>query len=281
MSRFYFLSLKFVPVLLIAFGAITSASGQVTLSPDPPVACSSLAENLSGGVGSRIFDELANANHARGQIFEITAGPSEITAITIRSAGLQTFANDVLTVRIFEGTAADFDLGTGHTTAANGMDYFNGTGPSIAEISLEAFTLNGEIADDDFITFTFSTPVPVDNGSYGFLMTYTQVDGELTNLFYLENQADLTTEEMNGRIAVLDANHVGNSVRGFNYAVLTTPTSAGLADVNRDFAVDFLDIAPFIDVLAQGLFQCEADVDQSGEVDFLDIPAFIALLSGT
>ena len=171
-------------------------------------------------------------------------------------------------------------MGIGHTTAANGTDFFVGVGPSVSILSTETFTLDGVVADDDFITFTLATPVPVDSGDFGFLMVYNQVGGELTSLFYLENQAPAGSGESNGRLSLTTTNHGGFSSRGFNYAVLTTPTSAGLADVNKDFAVDFLDISPFIEVLAGGTFQCEADVDQSGEVDFLDIPAFIAILSG-
>ena len=51
-------------------------------------------------------------------------------------------------------------------------------------------------------------------------------------------------------------------------------------DVDLDGDVDFLDIAPFIAVLASTGFQAEADVDCSEVVDFLDIQPFIELLSG-
>ena len=54
-----------------------------------------------------------------------------------------------------------------------------------------------------------------------------------------------------------------------------------LGDVNLDGVVGFLDIAPFITVLASGPFQAEADLDESGVVDFLDIAPFIAILSGS
>ena len=53
-----------------------------------------------------------------------------------------------------------------------------------------------------------------------------------------------------------------------------------LGDVNHDNAVNFLDISPFIDVLASGGFVEEADVNQDGEVNFLDISRFIEILSG-
>ena len=52
-----------------------------------------------------------------------------------------------------------------------------------------------------------------------------------------------------------------------------------LGDVNRDDAVNFLDIAPFIALLGTGEFQAEADTNGDGEVDFLDINSFISLLS--
>ena len=52
-----------------------------------------------------------------------------------------------------------------------------------------------------------------------------------------------------------------------------------LGDVNRDGAVDFLDISPFIVLLSAGDFQAEADTNEDGVVDFLDISPFIILLS--
>ena len=53
-----------------------------------------------------------------------------------------------------------------------------------------------------------------------------------------------------------------------------------IGDVNQDGVVDFFDIQPFIDVLANQTFQCEADVDQSTVVDFFDIQPFINILAG-
>ena len=58
------------------------------------------------------------------------------------------------------------------------------------------------------------------------------------------------------------------------------PPDVLLGDVDLNETVDFLDINPFIQVLATGEFQAEADCDESGFVDFLDIQAFINILSG-
>jgi len=54
-----------------------------------------------------------------------------------------------------------------------------------------------------------------------------------------------------------------------------------LGDVNLDGVVNFLDISPFILILAVGDFQEEADVNQDGTVNFLDISAFINIFAGT
>ena len=53
----------------------------------------------------------------------------------------------------------------------------------------------------------------------------------------------------------------------------------GLGDVDLDGVVTFLDIFPFIQLLAEGGFQAEADIDQNGVVNFEDIQPFIDLLS--
>ena len=54
-----------------------------------------------------------------------------------------------------------------------------------------------------------------------------------------------------------------------------------LGDVNCDGAVNFLDINPFIALLAVGGFLDKADINRDGEVTFLDIGPFIALLSSS
>ena len=53
-----------------------------------------------------------------------------------------------------------------------------------------------------------------------------------------------------------------------------------LGDVNLDGVVDFFDIQPFIDLLANQTFQLEGDIDMDGDVDFFDIQPFIDILAG-
>ena len=57
------------------------------------------------------------------------------------------------------------------------------------------------------------------------------------------------------------------------------PEPTILGDVNLDGDVNFLDISPFISLLAGSDFLDEADVNRDGSVDFLDISPFISLLA--
>ena len=66
-----------------------------------------------------------------------------------------------------------------------------------------------------------------------------------------------------------------------SFSLSSVSDSVLLGDVDLNGTVDFLDISPFISVLSDGIFQCEADCDGSGAVDFLDISPFIAILSGS
>ena len=58
-------------------------------------------------------------------------------------------------------------------------------------------------------------------------------------------------------------------------------TAPLLGDVNLDGVVNFLDIAPFINLLANSnVFQEEGDLNEDGVINFLDIAPFIQVLTG-
>ncbi|MDB2686592.1 hypothetical protein N9Y42_05225 [Mariniblastus sp.] len=127
-------------------------------------------------------------------------------------------------------------------------------------------------------------------------------DGEFTQLesFSMLLEADGSLETMNATFAAINTTSVTDGVITMNsLAFITgTDTASGLdfayqygqstdtveidallGDVNRDGAVDFDDISPFIVRLSTGTFQLEADVDEDGAVDFSDISPFINILS--
>ena len=55
--------------------------------------------------------------------------------------------------------------------------------------------------------------------------------------------------------------------------------SVDLGDINLDGAISFLDVSPFIGILASNTYAYPADCNQDGSLNFLDIAPFIAILS--
>ena len=79
-------------------------------------------------------------------------------------------------------------------------------------------------------------------------------------------------------------NDAGTLVFSLNFTndtqgIFIADFSVLFGDVNRDGAVNFLDIAPFVSVLSRREFQAEADINEDGEVNFLDIAPFIFFLA--
>ena len=66
----------------------------------------------------------------------------------------------------------------------------------------------------------------------------------------------------------------------FSASDVMVQNSVLLGDVNLDGEVNLLDVTPFVDLLASGLFQTEADINQDGAVDLLDVAPFVELLQG-
>ena len=67
--------------------------------------------------------------------------------------------------------------------------------------------------------------------------------------------------------------------RDFGLAWRSTSSDLLMGDVNQDGTVNFFDISPFIEVLADSEYQFEADLNCDEVVDFFDISPFIMLLS--
>jgi len=68
-------------------------------------------------------------------------------------------------------------------------------------------------------------------------------------------------------------------VEAADYIISSFEPEFLLGDVNRDESVNFLDIGPFIGLLASSNYRIEADINFDGQVSFLDIAPFINLLS--
>ena len=228
----------------LTMAVVQPSSADVTVSSTAPVD-DILSSNNSGGTWTNLFDEDRSEDHARGQLFSLpdgVAGGYEITAITVNKNGNQTFSNDTLTMRLFEGTQMQWDSGSGHDTSTDGSNYYVGT--TVSPIHTEAFTLNGTINNGQYVTFQFTTPVIVNEDSnFGFLMTYdesTDGEGGTSPDFFKYNEGST-----GGRISITTSDHRVSS-RHIRYLVSGHPIDAdtdndGLSDIWEDLHFGDLD----------------------------------------
>ncbi len=61
---------------------------------------------------------------------------------------------------------------------------------------------------------------------------------------------------------------------------ITIIDAFAIGDINRDGSVDLLDIAPFVALLTQGVYQIEGDINMDGAVNLQDVALFVDLLTG-
>ena len=62
--------------------------------------------------------------------------------------------------------------------------------------------------------------------------------------------------------------------------VSTTSCTFELGDIDQNGVVELLDIAPFVDLINNQGFLCEADINEDGAITLLDVAGFVSILSG-
>lgn len=78
----------------------------------------------------------------------------------------------------------------------------------------------------------------------------------------------------------INANIVDLPTAYTGMAIRITSGSVLKGDVNQDGEINLLDVQPFIDALANGIYIAEADCNCDGALDLLDVGPFIELLGG-
>ncbi|MGJ8723490.1 MAG: sialate O-acetylesterase [Roseibacillus sp.] len=213
---------------------VSATAGTISTSSSAPTV-NIIDSSSVGAIDTALFDEDANANHGRGQLFTLPNGSGsdyEVSAITIRKSNDQTFTNDKLTLHLFEGTEAQWNSGTGHTTATNGSNYYAGT--TVTPLYQESYLLNGTLTNNDYITFELSSPVTVNEDSdFGFFLIYEQDDA--TNPTSFRHREDGTN---GGRLSISTTSHGTSPSRKVLYFIEGTPVGNG---AELDLASPFQD----------------------------------------
>ncbi|WP_372806109.1 sulfatase-like hydrolase/transferase [Pontiella sp.] len=218
----------FVLIGLVVGGLLgfpAQSSGGVTVVSDAAPASDILFSDPNGATWTDLIDEDVSTKHGRGQLFALADGAGigyQITAVTVYKNSNQTFANDTLTLRFFEGTEEQLITGTGHSTATDGDDYFVGT--TVVLLHTEAFTLDGTISDGQYVTFELAEPLIVgEDSDFGFLMTYDRSSTSNPSNFRHNEGGN------GGRLQITDTEHIVTTARNIHYYVL-----GGVADDTTD-----------------------------------------------
>lgn len=213
---------------------VSATAGTISTSANEPT-INIIDSSSVGTTDTALFDEGANANHGRGQLFTLPNGSGaeyEISAITIKKSTDQTFDGDQITLYLFEGTEAQWTSGTGHTTASNGSDYYNGT--TVTPLYSEFYTLSGTLNDNDYITFELASPVTVkEDSDFGFFFIYEQDNAANPDRFqHRENTSG------GGRLSIDTSSHGSSPSRKVVYFIEGTPVGNG---TSLDLASPFQD----------------------------------------
>ena len=252
--------------------------------------------DVSGGSIFAISAYGGSANISGGEIGVLEAFLDNNTDITSGDIGSLTSESGSL-VNIFNGEIGSLDV-------AGEVNLFDGDVTSDIAVT-DGGVLNifgSQDAPSALRVFAGGTL----NFSGGIIPSNLRVaDEAFLNLFgseFLIDDTNISDLALDEEFIVVDRNVILSGVladgSAFSYALntgfggtgrigegtrltvtLTEATPVLLGDVNRDGAVSFLDISPFISILSDGGFQAEADTNEDGEVSFLDISSFISLLT--
>ncbi|MEM9410782.1 MAG: hypothetical protein AAGA30_06685 [Planctomycetota bacterium] len=166
-------------------------------------------------------------------------------------------------VGVDPGQANVFFTEVGPAGAVNGSNQFDQVG-NIFGVS--GMSMIETVFGDEMIDLATVKPVPFD-----IMAAQLASDGELLTLsasvkldFDFEILGGIGTMTLSGPIVLTG----------------TLPNKTILGDVNCDGDVNLLDVAPFVDLIANGGFSEKADVNLDGVVDLLDVQPFVDLLAG-
>ena len=204
----------------------------------------------------------------------------------------------------FDGAAffdTNFVRGFDNVNAAQIPSHSNSLGNiggGLGDADVIAFTYSGLMANTDYEVYLFGGNTFIDTihdvtGAVNFTQDLTSddtgdlwVNGSVGSNADLSDFAVIATSDGKGELSFSvtgtgNMSEIGTGVIVAGLAIrLSSPTPV-LGDVNCDGEFNFLDIAPFIDALANETDNPKADINLDGAVNFSDVGPFIDLLSGS
>ena len=247
-------------------GGIGTVGGNVSLIN------STLSGNFSGGDGGGILslntaimlvNSTVTGNSASG-----TGGGISSQMDAELNVGRLTLGNSIVAGNLDGGTAPDVEAASDlasdlivdnsliGVTTGSGITAVTGTGNILNQSALL-----GPLANNGGLTLTHA------------LLSGSPAIGAGSNALALDESGNPLTTDQRGEDRIqFGAIDIGALESEFDDPFL-------LGDTNLDGEIDFDDIAPLINLLANNSFLNEADIDRDGEVTFDDIGPFITLLA--
>ncbi len=221
--------------------------------------------NVSGGSVENSFVawEGSEVNISGGSVDRFfTAWDGSTVNISGGTVGPLAKAFDSSVVNISGGTlGGNFDARSGSVINISGGsigDVFEAFDGSTVNLSGSAFVLDG---------------APMDNLVEGAAFTIVDRDVTLSGVLADGTAFSFDLNSDVDRGVFIDQFEPGATL------TVTLTSEVLLGDCNLDGVVNFLDIAPFIELLRAGDYLAQADMDEDGVVTFSDIIPFVVLLS--
>ena len=194
------------------------------------------------------------------------------------------------------GAQGDDNNGTSTGSArvfsgADGSVLFSVDGDSGGDQFGRQVSSAGDVNGDGFADLIVGAPLDENNGTNsGSARVFSGSDGSVLYIF----DGDTAGDEFGGSVSgagdvngdgvddfIVGARNGGAFNGGYSRVFVSQVTaSVLLGDANQDGVVNFLDINPFIQLLASNTYLEQADCNEDGILSFLDIAPFIAILAG-
>lgn len=292
---------------MLSTSSIGKSSGEI--AEGPAAACETLDALVAGPLDTQVGSSgITFGAAATVEVIDVGSGDLEINNpnalgddtfvvmvfIDIETAGISPMADDGMTIG-FDYSFTDLNTGRFYSpqagdqgiiftrlgdpdldgdwdvleTDGGGAGVFFDTGVPIALSGRVEFVIN-DLAMDIFVdgSMIYTGGIIGINGDPGI------TPGERLTSVVLQTANDFAGFGSEENIDDLSVNtDPCDSVGG-------TSCMFDIGDINTDGAVDLLDVGPFVDLLTNAGFQCEADIDDNGAVDLLDVTPFVDLLTG-
>ena len=278
-------------VATVKFGSTLEMGGSITPNITAQTIVNDGIMDLSGDIGAdvtaHVINNLSLQTHG-GETFifgglshdgvEVFNGPGASTRVFEKVSGSGRYTGPGTihfdsVVRPGSGTG----IGTVQKVEVEGNLVLNASSVTQLELAgpmfsqYDWFAVNGDVEIGGQLSVTALNGYQPD---VGFVFPIISVNGERTGQF-----AGLDEGDVVAKIGDVDLRITYDFIGTGSVGLRAVDSQILIGDVNLDGMVNLLDVAPFVELVANSVFQTEADANHDGFVNLLDVAPFINILS--